>query len=239
MFKPREKAKEAIPPILLVDTCVWLDLAKDYRQKSLLQAMETLVKRETILLAVPQTVIAELTRNKDRIIKESSRSLSTALKRARETIDQFGNRRRKRSALNELDEIDRKVINLSDAAADIVNRVEALLKTADVIEITDAIKVLAANRGLEKKAPFHRQRNSMGEAMIFECYCDVAARAKSTLRTAFVKHNTNDFSHPTQDNRLEADHFAHKLEDGRPHRGLSGRARSRPLEGSAAFLTCN
>ena len=83
-----------------------------------------------------------------------------------------------------------------------MNRVEPLLKTADVIEITDAIKVLAANRGLEKKAPFHRQRNSMGDAIIFECCFHVAARAKSAQRTAFVTHNTNDFSHPTQDNRL-------------------------------------
>ena len=48
------------PPILLIDTCVWLDLAKDHHQKALLRAMEVLVERKELVLSVPRTVLEEL-----------------------------------------------------------------------------------------------------------------------------------------------------------------------------------
>jgi len=40
--------------------------------------------------------------------------------------------------------------------------VETLLGEAEVIDIIDALKLLAANRAIEKRAPFHRQRKSTG-----------------------------------------------------------------------------
>src|SRR5690348_4569735 len=97
------------PPILLIDTCVWLDLAKDHHQEALLRAMETLVERKELGLAVPCVVAEELARNKARIVEESGRSLAAALKRAREVVAVFGDRRRKRSALREIDEVDHKL----------------------------------------------------------------------------------------------------------------------------------
>jgi hypothetical protein len=38
---------------LLIDTCVWLDLAKDYRQQPVISALEDLVAAEGIELLVP------------------------------------------------------------------------------------------------------------------------------------------------------------------------------------------
>jgi hypothetical protein len=159
--------------------------------------METLVERKELVLTVPRIVFDELARNKDRIVEESGRSLMSALKRAREAVAEFGERRRRQSALREIDEVDHKLVNLGDDAAEMLSRVGALLKKAKIIELTNALKVRAANRGIEKKAPFHRQRNGMGDAVIIEAYAEVADSAMPLQRTAFVTHNTKDFSHPT------------------------------------------
>jgi hypothetical protein len=56
---------------ILVDTCVWLDTAKDPDQQPLLGVLEELVKLNEVRLIVPRIVIDEFGRNKQRIIQES------------------------------------------------------------------------------------------------------------------------------------------------------------------------
>ena len=43
---------------VLIDTCVWLDLAKDTRQAPVIGAVEEMVKRKLISLIVPRLSIA-------------------------------------------------------------------------------------------------------------------------------------------------------------------------------------
>src|SRR5208282_3309267 len=50
---------------LLIDTCVWLDLAKDHQQQ--LGALEELKRNGRVLLVLPRTVLEEFARNKTRI----------------------------------------------------------------------------------------------------------------------------------------------------------------------------
>src|ERR1700686_577861 len=80
---------------ILIDTCVWLDLAKDYQQQPILTALEELIRQGEISLIVPCTVVDEFARNKVRIIEESGRSLSGTLKRVKEAVEKFGDPRRK------------------------------------------------------------------------------------------------------------------------------------------------
>jgi hypothetical protein len=58
---------------ILIDTSVWLDVAKDYRQQTLLSALEELTKRGIVVLLVPDIVREEFARNKARIIEDSRR----------------------------------------------------------------------------------------------------------------------------------------------------------------------
>jgi PIN domain len=60
---------------ILIDTCVWLDLAKDYQQQPILTALEELIRMGDIELILPRTVLDEFARNKGRVVEESSRSL--------------------------------------------------------------------------------------------------------------------------------------------------------------------
>jgi predicted nucleic acid-binding protein len=75
---------------LLIDTSVWIDLAKDYREQPVLNALEDLISTRQIKLIVPQIVIDEFSRNKARIIEEARRSLQTHFRLVREAVNRFG-----------------------------------------------------------------------------------------------------------------------------------------------------
>jgi len=81
---------------LLVDTCVWLDIAKDQQQQATLGVLEELIRLGQVDLLVPHIVRDEFARNKARIAQESRRSLSGVLKRARQVVEQLGDAKQKR-----------------------------------------------------------------------------------------------------------------------------------------------
>jgi len=101
---------------ILIDTCVWLDLAKDYQQQPILAALEELIRQGDISLLLPRTVIDEFSRNKARVIEESGRSLSGTLKRVKEAVEKFGDPRKKQRVLQELNDVDHRIPTLGSTA---------------------------------------------------------------------------------------------------------------------------
>ena len=202
-------AEERDPMLrLLVDTCVWLDVAKDHRQEHTLSVLEELIRLGEASLIVPTVMLAEFARHKARIVDESRRSLSTVFKRVKEAVDRFGDPTTKGSVLQHLNEVDYQLPLLGEAAARSVVRIEKLLSAAVPVPASDAIKLRAAERALAGRAPFHRQRNGMGDAVIIETYaeCLASERARGT-RFAFVTHNTHDFSDPAGGTRRPHPHL--------------------------------
>ena len=188
---------------LLVDTCVWLDLAKDYKQQAILSALEELIREQTVGLILPRTVLDEFARNKARVIQESSRSISGTLKRVKEVVEKLGAPKQKKLILGQLNDLDHRLPSLGEAAVEAIARIEVLFAAAPITEISDAVKLRAAQRAIDKRAPFHRPRNGMGDAILIEVYADeVGAKGTSGTRFAFVTHNTSDFSHPSSNNKL-------------------------------------
>lgn len=187
MARPRK------PVFLVADTCVWLDLAKDYSQEPLLSALEDLVRMNFVSLVVPKIVVDELNRNKERVIEESGRSIASTLRRAKEMVARYGKDGEKHDAIRQLTEIDQKSVNYRDAATKAVERIERLIfGAAEIVEITPMMKLAAAERALHNKAPFHRPRNGMGDAILIEAYGAIQRRAAGHY--AFVSHNIKDFS---------------------------------------------
>lgn len=188
---------------LLIDTCVWLDLAKDYQQQPVLAALEELIRQGDIALILPRTVVDEFARNKARVIEDSSRSLSSTVKRAKEAIQKFGDPRKKSTVLSQLNDVDYRLLTLGSAAVDTVGRIEKLFADMAVVEISDSVKLRAAQRAIDKRAPFHRQRNGIDDAVLIEVYADaVTAKTTPGSRFAFVTHNIKDFSYPNANNKL-------------------------------------
>lgn len=186
---------------ILVDTCVWLDLVKDPQQQAILGVLEELVKLNKVTLIVPQTVVTEFGRHKDRVAKESCQSLSSVFKRVKEAVNKFGDPKKRLKVLEQLNDLDHRIPLLGEAASESISRIDKLLKSSNILVPTDDIKLRAANRAIEKKAPFHRQRNGIEDAIIFETYVDCVRFGNSRERFAFVTHNTKDFSDPVGDDR--------------------------------------
>jgi hypothetical protein len=105
--------------------------------------------------------------------------------------------------LRQLNDVDHRLPTLGEVAVEAVARIEKLFSRTVIVEISDAIKLRAAQRAMDKRAPFHRQRNGIDDAILIEVYADaVAAQAVAGTRFGFVTHNTKDFSHPNASNKL-------------------------------------
>ncbi len=188
---------------ILVNTCVWLDIVKDSEQQALLNVVEELVKRKELTLIVPQTVIDEFARNKEKIIKESCQSLSSVFKKVKDVVDKFGDPKKKKPALELLNDLDYKIPLLGENVIVSVTRIEKLLKNAYIIAATDDIKLRAAQRAIEKRAPFHLHKNNINDAIIIETYAACVQNKDSTgVRFAFVTHNKKDFSLPNGNEKI-------------------------------------
>ena len=194
---------------ILIDTCVWLDLAKDHEQQSLLTVLEELIQRNELSLIVPETIIKEFDNNKDRIIKESSQSLSSVFNRVKEVVNRLGDPKKKKAVLEQLSDVDHKIPMLGESAIISVERVDKLLKNSVIIQTSDTIKLRASQRAIEKRAPFHKNKNSFNDAIIIETYAEYVQEKISTgYRFAFITHNKTDFSDPKGSDKLPHPDFA-------------------------------
>lgn len=195
---------------ILVDTCVWLDLAKDPKQRPVLGVVEELVKRRLVSLVVPRIVLDEFGRNRDRIAKDSAKSLSTHFRVVKEAVGRAGgSKRRMKAVLAHLEDVDHKVPLIGGEANGVLDRIEHLLTAAQAVEATDEAKIRAAQRAIDKRAPFHQGKNSMADAMLIEIYADCLKEHTAGVRFAFITHNRADFSTPKGDQRLPHPDMAH------------------------------
>jgi PIN domain len=186
---------------LLVDTCVWLDMAKDYRHQPTLAALEQMIEAKEVSLILPQQSVAEFARNKDRVVKDSTRSLSSHFKRVKEAVRQFEVAGARDQVLVSLDDIEHRVTILGEAVHDSVERIERVFSTTTPIEVNEQVKLRAAQRAIEKLAPFHKEKNSIGDAILIETYRDALSAAVEGAEYAFVTHNKHDFSNMGVDER--------------------------------------
>lgn len=193
----------ARPFRLLIDTCVWLDAAKDYRQAAMLDALGKLVHDGRLEVILPRVVIDEFERNKSRVIEDAGRSISTTIRRARELVAWLGDGEAKEATIDQLNEVEFRRSRLRDAAIESLAQIESIFVRSGVVETSKSALLGAAQRAMLGLAPFHRQRNGIADAVIFETYLEaLKARDHAGFRFGFVTHNIKDFSTPGGDNRL-------------------------------------
>ncbi|RMS75646.1 PIN domain-containing protein [Pseudomonas savastanoi] len=187
---------------LLIDTSVWLDLTKDPRHLPLLDALSAMADAGEVVLIMPQIIIEEFARNRDRVMAASRASLSSHFKRVREAIMQFAPEEGRDATLKQLNEVDHRVATGGEAVNEAVDLIEKLFGDTTPVPVSDHIKVRAADRAIAKVAPFHRQMNGIGDAIIIETYIDAVAARKDEDVFAFVTHNIHDFSQKGADTRI-------------------------------------
>jgi hypothetical protein len=188
--------------VLLIDTSVWLDLTKDPRNLPLLDALSTMIEGEEVKLILPQIIVDEFGRNRDRVVASSKASLSSHFKRVKDAIAQFAPEEARAATLKQLNEVDHRIASGDEAVNEALELIEKQFATTAMLPVTDSQKVRAADRGLTKVAPFHRQVNGMGDAIIIEAYIDACSESADDDVIAFVTHNIHDFSQKGADTRL-------------------------------------
>lgn len=195
---------------ILIDTCVWLDLAKDPRQEPLLAVAEKMVKQGIANLIVPRLVLQEFKKNRDRIAKESAKSLSAHFRLVKEAVGKIGGDKKKmKVVLSHLDDVDHKIPIVGSSAVGSLDRIEKLLSASAIIDPSESIMLRAAQRAIEKKAPFHRDKNSIADAIIIETYSEcLKEKTGSRNRFVFVTHNSHDFSLQNGNQKLPHPDFA-------------------------------
>ncbi len=143
---------------ILIDTCVWLDMAKNRKQEATLGVLEDLIRMGEIKLILPRTILVEFERNKERIVKEAGRSMSDLFKNVRKMIASHGDPERASLAIDVLDDVDHKIPGLGEAAVETIARIEALFDASEVIEIPDEIKLRAIERNIKVGSICEKQK---------------------------------------------------------------------------------
>jgi hypothetical protein len=187
---------------LLADTCVWLDLAKSIKGEQLIAECRGLVEQGRLELLVPQIVIDEFERNRGRIETDMVRSISSTFHRVRAAVDEHGRDEGREEALRQIDDLTHRVPLINEMALSHFSEIVELLGGGRKLEPTAEVFRRAAQRGLDKRAPFHRSTNGVADALIIEMYGDaLVSDAAGADDHCFVTANLKDFSLADGDTR--------------------------------------
>jgi hypothetical protein len=206
---------------VLADTSVWLDLAKDINGQKLIVAVRVLVHERRVTLLVPKVVVDEFGRNRDRVQADMTRSLSANFRRVRDEIEQYGQEGRD-VALTELDNLTLRVPLIKQIATRNFDDVLELLVKGESLSPTSDDLATVVGWALDKRAPFHRSRNSVADALLLTMFdAAVTVSANPGDRYCFVSANVKDFSAVDGDNRLPHPDIADLFADPRSNYFIS------------------
>ncbi len=159
--------------------------------------------QEQLELLVPQIVIDEFERNRGRIETDMARSVTATFQRVRAAVDEHGQGDGQEETLKQLDDLTQRVPLINQMAIRQFSEILELLQGGRRLEPSAQVYRRAADRALDKRAPFHRSKNSVADALIVEMYGEVlAADMTSANDHCFVSTNTKDFSLVNGDTRL-------------------------------------
>ena len=184
---------------LLVDTSVWLDLAKRRDGQRWIVPIRVLKFQKSWSFWSHLSVIDEFERNRPRAEAAVTSSVLDRFRQLlRKDLHEYGGDER----LAWLEEMSHQVPMVSSGTLQNFSEISELLRTGSRLEPSTAEIEAALNRGLEKKAPFHLNKNSAADALIIELY-GAALRDAEHQDDAhcFVTSNYLDFSTPNGDRR--------------------------------------
>jgi hypothetical protein len=166
-------------------------------------------------LVAPDVVVEELDRSAEAVQQKTRRAYEALV---RNTLD-LGH---VLASDSDREDLRRSLGNVSNALPTFqgslnsrLRRIRAMLTGVGVRAqtSTDGMMLSAFRRGLARKAPFLRGKNSCGDALILEHFNVCASALGTGDRCVFVTSNKQDFSFP-EDHRLPHPDIAHLFEGG-------------------------
>jgi predicted nucleic acid-binding protein len=187
---------------LLVDTSVWLDLAKKRDGQKLIHALGQVMLDGTVEILVPQIVRGEFERNREHIEVSMTTSVADRFKNLQKEVEDLSAEWH-RPAFEAIAGLAHEMPLIGTMATRNFTDILQLFQEGRVLEpsVDDRDRVL--ERGLAKRAPFLRGKNSTADAMLIEMYATFATSLSDpTDVCGFVTSNNKDFSQEKGDVRL-------------------------------------
>lgn len=177
--------------VLMIDTCVWLDMAKTPSLKSLSLALKQLVDTNEIVILMTNIIEEEFNRNREKVVDISRQKISQEISNIKSIIDFAPIDLDKSTILYGLDEIKHKLPSMTDTISEQANLVFEIINNSTKVDISDEIKIISSNKAYEKKAPFHNTKNNMADSLLIETFFNILDEENIFY---FITHNTKEFS---------------------------------------------
>lgn len=205
---------------LLVDASTWLDLAKRREGQTWIVAVRVLAHQRKLQLLVPSIVVDEFEKNRGRIEQSMTASVSERFRLLREDLDSYGGEDYQ-DAAELLEVLAHQVPLIGAMTTRNFDEIVDLLHHGVRLETTDVEHARVVHRALDKRAPFHRSKNSVADALLIELYASTIGQADlSADHHAFVSTNWTDFSAPQGDRRQPHPDLAPLFQGERSRYGL-------------------
>lgn len=185
---------------VLVDTSIWLDLAERRDGPRWTVPISAFIDQGQLQLLVPALIIDEFERNRPRVEEAATAKVRERVRLLRRDLDAYAPEDRRREVLegmaHHIPLISAMTLQNFSAIRELLNRGKRLVPTK-----ADQAKVV--ERGLEKRAPLHLNKNSVADALLIELYGSAVKRSRSnSAQYWFVTSNHQDFSVRNGDHRL-------------------------------------
>lgn len=187
---------------LLVDTSTWLDLSKRRDGQRWIVAIRVLAHEGEVELLVAPVVIEEFERNRQRVEASMTASVAQRFRLIKQDLDDYGGTDHEH-ALKVIEGLAHQIPLIGAMTTRNFDEVLELLRRGRAVEPSDEERRRVVQRGLDQRAPFHRSRNGVADALLIELYATAIDGANLANEPhAFVTTNSEDFSLPQGDNRL-------------------------------------
>lgn len=186
---------------VLVDTSVWLDLARRRDGQKWIVPIRLLTLSRKLELLVPAVLLDEFTRNRRRIEESMSASVTERFRLLRRDIVDYGGDGQG-EALGWVDALAHQVPLIGAMTTRNFEEILELLQGGHRLTPGPDEHAAVVQRGLDKRAPLHRQKNSVADALLIALYESAVRTADlSSDPHAFVTSNHEDFSGSAGDRR--------------------------------------
>ncbi|MEV4942211.1 PIN domain-containing protein [Streptomyces zaomyceticus] len=181
---------------LLVDTSVWLDIAKRRDGQRIIVPLRVLAHQGKLEILSPPLVIAEFDRNRPRAEEAVSNSIRDRFKALQKDIQDYAD-----SYAGEwVSEMVHQIPYVSERSLQNFAEISQILRAGTVVEPSHQHYEAVVRRGLDKKAPLHLNKNSVADALLIELYASEVSKSSSVVNV-FATSNYQDFSVPNGDRR--------------------------------------
>lgn len=179
---------------LFCDTSVLLNLATDIKLYDVVENISELVNQSEVQLVLCDIIIHELQTHEDKIVSKRIDSYRSHLKNTKNIYDFLSE-----ETLQALKaDIEKAHANLDKMDAVLKRNLDEVLKLVGksiLITNTQQNKKNVIQRAIDKKFPFHRNKNSVKDALISEAFEEFINDSPADMEGLyFITDNVSDFS---------------------------------------------